>query len=428
MYSRKGCLGVILLCVCSNLAQELIEEEPNGPIDFTNAEVDENGHLCVVKTKMIETIEKQQVKECWTQNVTQCHDSFVTEFLPMQERQCEDNYWKACKITFKDKAYNTTLTSCMTPLVRECSPVSGVEPKTVCKTWFESVCNTTYNLRIDPKSGHENFDPVTWCDKIPQEICAPDHCKMVSGQEECHNKIIESTIKQPKEICDLRPSKQCKLVTNLVPHLTSHKVCREIPKEVCHVKDDFPKVVMKPQLLKWCTRPNGRINKYRQILPGSKNINSPFPETALQQSGPNFSSQSTPLPDNHNGIESNIRQINQPSFEQSPPSTSYGFSAPSGYGIPSGAPLSDYTSSFDNLNRKRSPELIPLGKGGHHRSERFLLRSELPESKQLINIVLKKPPPHIQRKTFLPINGNQTESITNIRSIEKVNSEQENSQ
>ena len=57
---------------------------------------------------------------------------------------------------------------------------------------------------------------------------------MVPGYEECHDKTIASTIKQPEEVCDLRPAKQCHLITNLVPHLTTQEVCVDIPKEVMY--------------------------------------------------------------------------------------------------------------------------------------------------------------------------------------------------
>ena len=41
--------------------------------------------------------------------MTQCHDTYVTEFRPNQEQECEENFWKACKITFKEVGYNYTL-------------------------------------------------------------------------------------------------------------------------------------------------------------------------------------------------------------------------------------------------------------------------------------------------------------------------------
>jgi hypothetical protein len=84
--------------------------------------------------------------------VTQCHETYVTEFRPNQEQECEDNFWKACKITFKDVGYNYTLQTCTTPLVKRCNkaqppPEYGApkpKMKVVCKIWFESVCNTTF--------------------------------------------------------------------------------------------------------------------------------------------------------------------------------------------------------------------------------------------------------------------------------------------
>ena len=50
----------------------------------------------------------------------------------------------------------------------------GSPGKTVCRTWFESECNTTY---IESPSG--DHKPNTWCQKMPKKICAPDNCKMV---------------------------------------------------------------------------------------------------------------------------------------------------------------------------------------------------------------------------------------------------------
>ena len=59
-------------------------------------------------------------QECWHQNVTACHETYVTEFRPNQEQVCEENFWKACKITFKEVGYNYTLKSCMKPLIKQC--------------------------------------------------------------------------------------------------------------------------------------------------------------------------------------------------------------------------------------------------------------------------------------------------------------------
>jgi len=83
------------------------------------------------------------------------------------------------------------------------------------------------------------------------------------GKEVCHDKNLESTVQKPEEVCDLQPSSHCRLVTNLVPHLESQTVCKDIPKEICHLKLDHPKMVKKPVKLKWCTRaPQEEQNKY----------------------------------------------------------------------------------------------------------------------------------------------------------------------
>ena len=60
---------------------------------------------------------------------------------------------------------------------------------------------------------------------------------------------------KPEEACDLQPSTHCRLVTNLVPHLESQTVCKDIPKEVCHLRLASPRFVKKPVTLRWCTKP-----------------------------------------------------------------------------------------------------------------------------------------------------------------------------
>ena len=77
---------------------------------------------------------------------------------------------------------------------------------------------------------------------------------MVEGPEECHDKTLTSTIVKPEEACDLQPSTHCRLVTNLVPHLESQTVCKDIPKEVCHLRLANPRFVKKPVTLRWCTK------------------------------------------------------------------------------------------------------------------------------------------------------------------------------
>merc|ERR1711962_256830 len=94
-----------------------VDETP----DFSDAEPQPDGSLCVIKVKHVQKLEKQQIKECWHQNVSSCHNTFVTEFKAMQERKCDDNtFWKTCKISFKEISLNYTVKTCFKPLVKKC--------------------------------------------------------------------------------------------------------------------------------------------------------------------------------------------------------------------------------------------------------------------------------------------------------------------
>ena len=213
---------------------------------------------------------KDQVKECWHENVTQCHDTYVTEFLPSQEQKCEETFWKSCKIDFKEAPYNYTMKQCHSPLVKECDKHPTYSPNKdadiVCKTWFESECNTTF---VNTSPNKDDL-PNTWCKKVPRKICAPDNCRMVPGPEQCNQKMMVSTIQKPSEVCDLQPQTHCRLITRLVPHLIQKEVCRRVPKEMCHLALANPHLVKKPMRLRWCTKtppPKAKKPSYKPPTP-----------------------------------------------------------------------------------------------------------------------------------------------------------------
>ena len=91
---------------------------------------------------------------------------------------------------------------------------------------------------------------------------------LLSGPEECHDKTIPSTMVKPEEMCDLQPATDCRIVTNLVPHLVRQEICETVPKEFCHMKLDQPKLVTKPVRIKWCTFAYGAYGAY----PASGNL------------------------------------------------------------------------------------------------------------------------------------------------------------
>merc|ERR1712121_487593 len=130
--------------------------------------------------------------------------------------------------------------------------------------------------------GHKHIKAATWCEKVPKKICAPDHCNMIPGPEECHDKTIVSTIVKPGEICDLQPTTECQVVTNLIPHLIQKPICEDVPKEFCHAKLDSPKLVKKPITMKWCTFPDGGTPTTLRSTILTKKSKSPLKRYTLQ--------------------------------------------------------------------------------------------------------------------------------------------------
>ena len=107
------------------------------------------------------------------------------------------------------------------------------------------------------------------------------------GPESCRDKMMVSTIQKPEEHCELQPQRHCRLITKLVPHLTTKEVgvvvflgpplnlpcpqvCNTVPKEICMLKLINPHPVKKPIQLKWCTKKKPEV---RTCLTWSKNVN-----------------------------------------------------------------------------------------------------------------------------------------------------------
>ena len=98
----------------------------------------------------------------------------------------------------------------------------------------------------------------TSCKKVPVEICGRG-CVYQEGEEECHEKQIDSLVDVPEEICDLNPQKTCHLVTKLVPNLKPKQECTTVPKETCNLKFVNPSVEKKPLRTEWCLEEDSSI-------------------------------------------------------------------------------------------------------------------------------------------------------------------------
>ena len=107
---------------------------------------------------------------------------------------------------------------------------------------------------------------VTFCDKIPRKICAPDNCRVVEDSEQCQDNSEQSTIEEPIELCDLQPQKHCSQVKVSVPRLVPERKCRQVEKEICNTQLVNPHDIKKPVIIKYCTKKE-RVKSSNSYLP-----------------------------------------------------------------------------------------------------------------------------------------------------------------
>ena len=89
-------LQVISLLVCLVKC----EKHLNATIDFTGAKLNADGSKeCVNTTSTIEVFEKIPVQDCIHKEEELCHYTYITQFLPTREEECEIHYEKSCKVT-----------------------------------------------------------------------------------------------------------------------------------------------------------------------------------------------------------------------------------------------------------------------------------------------------------------------------------------
>ena len=86
----------------------------------------------------MESLSKEPVLECTHRNIEKCHYTYITQFIPSQEEECEENFEKSCQITFRQEAVRNTVRKCYRPQVKVCNG-QGEEQ---CRTVYETDCTT----------------------------------------------------------------------------------------------------------------------------------------------------------------------------------------------------------------------------------------------------------------------------------------------
>ena len=91
-----------------------------GGVDFSGCETQDDGMCCVFREEEVTSLKKEPILDCQHKSVEKCHYTYVTEFFPVQEEICEENFEKNCQITFKKMAVTETVKKCYRPLIKTC--------------------------------------------------------------------------------------------------------------------------------------------------------------------------------------------------------------------------------------------------------------------------------------------------------------------
>ena len=79
-----------------------------------------------------------------------------------------------------------------------------------CEEWPVQKCDLV-------KRTVKKVHPETECRKIPRQVCIPNNCEMVKGDEVCRDEDKVQIQNVPEEECELQPEENCHAEAVLVP-------------------------------------------------------------------------------------------------------------------------------------------------------------------------------------------------------------------
>ena len=161
------------------------------------------GERCIDKVVMVEETEYDDVVICKHSYSEKCHTTYITDFRPQQQEECEENFVKKCFIEFKLVASEGTVTFCHTPIQLE-----GGGPE-VCKVVYESECTIRYEE-------HDVDEDVAECSIVQEEKCE-DVTQGYTTEQKC--------TKWPVKKCETKKQKTKKY--------SPQTECKKVPREVC---------------------------------------------------------------------------------------------------------------------------------------------------------------------------------------------------
>jgi len=119
---------------------------------------------CINKVMQVEeTVYENKIK-CQHTFTEKCHDTFITDYIPTQERKCETSFQKNCHITYKPMMFEETVELCNEPLKKVCNNETEGKGEEICKTHYETNCETRFK-----EHEVEQDEPV--CKMVTERKC-----------------------------------------------------------------------------------------------------------------------------------------------------------------------------------------------------------------------------------------------------------------
>lgn len=231
--------------------QEVSTENPTTESDLTalpgsvdSGSGSDDEVRCVNKVMQVEeTVYEERIK-CQHTFQEKCHDTFITDYVPSQEKKCETSFKKNCHIYYKPMMFEENVEICEEPLKKVCN--DDIVGEDICKTHYETVCETRYR-----EHEVEQDEPV--CEMVTERRCngvtvpLPDSSnstefryKRQAVDDDSGNGLNANLgFLQNNEFvnvgadCEEWPVQKCTLEKRTVKKVNPETSCEKVPKDIC---------------------------------------------------------------------------------------------------------------------------------------------------------------------------------------------------
>merc|ERR1712223_376156 len=196
---------------------------------------------CINKVMQVETTVYEDKVKCQHTFTEKCHDTFITDYIPTQERKCETSFDKNCHITYKPMMFEESVKICNEGLKKVCDNTTVGAGEEVCKTHYETTCETRFK-----EHGIEQDVPV--CEMVTQRKCngvlvpvpneegdEANRLRRQAGEDEVGENSVDSDkdLLSIGEECEEWPVQKCTVQKKVVKKVNPDTSCRKVPREIC---------------------------------------------------------------------------------------------------------------------------------------------------------------------------------------------------